>query len=115
MLDDRISEKLKTIYCHFGQNTQMKKLYEEIDEFLETLVGSDEWIEELADVIVIGLQHVLIHEYGREKVLYKIRRTLERMESGYYNTNQNKKVVIHEKSHNGSSNSRKACCKGQEV
>ena len=77
---------LKTIYTHFGKESQLKKLAEECSEYLEKYLKGDiiGAMEEIQDLKVLSDQFYLheltiINGYN-EKIL----RTMERKENGYY-------------------------------
>ncbi len=77
------SKRLRDIYNHFGDKTQREKLYEEINEYLES--GE---LEELADIWVVITQIYLNDKSLRDLVDYKITRTEKRIKSGYYNVDK---------------------------
>ena len=98
-----MNEDLYTIVNHFGIQNQIKKLNEEVYELTEALheyeytdlLGKDykdklkEHIEEeYADVIVLLTQIKEYYKLDRDNLLDikkdKIKRTIERIESGYY-------------------------------
>ena len=93
-----MDEKELKIINHFGLRNQLKKLNEECYELIEAINeyeddnarnGTKEnIIEEMADVMVLLRQ---FQEYYNItdidiafKMLYKTNRTIERIESGYY-------------------------------
>ena len=91
-------DKMITIVNNFGIRNQLKKLSEEVFELQEAVINYDvnndkdnmnNIIEELADVT--NLTNQIKHYYNIEEsnlndVLdYKVNRTLERIQSGYYN------------------------------
>lgn len=93
-----MKEDLLKIFEHFGAKTQRKKLCEEFMELQDELFyiydfGDDRenLLSEVADMLVLILQFA--YEYGYEnndiinQMKYKINRTLERIENGYYNKN----------------------------
>lgn len=84
------SKKLIKIYNHFGQETQMKKLIEEANELAEAVKSgnTDHIAEEIADLMVLIEQIMIAFPILSNRVnsefSYKIERTLDRIESGYY-------------------------------
>lgn len=102
-----MKEDLLKIIEHFGINNQQRKLHEEIFELQEAItthelkksveyeiplteiIGTKEHItEEIADICVILRQFMEYYDITQdeisEKMANKINRTLERIESGYY-------------------------------
>ena len=92
-----MKEKLLQIMGHFGEKAQREYLareYQELqDEIYKLLNGEEENIlTEITDVLVITLQFMakagydfeLLEENIKRKLNFKINRTLERIESGYY-------------------------------
>jgi hypothetical protein len=98
-------KKLKQIFEHFGLLNQMDKLQEEIHELTEARIKAP-WgkmpdgcvIEEMVDCFVLlsqilgnypGEVHpgIMMRDRIKEMIEYKINRTLERIESGYYEQN----------------------------
>lgn len=102
-----MEDKLLQIMDHFGIDTQQRKLMEEVFELqsaitihemalsneyeipLTYIVGTKEHItEELSDVIVLLLQLKEYYQINGYDILNqinkKIDRTIERIESGYY-------------------------------
>lgn len=85
-----MKEKLLKIINHFGIRNQLKKLNEECYELIEAVNYYElkEIIEEVADVQVllneIKAYYDISDEIEEKVMLYKIDRTLERIESGYY-------------------------------
>lgn len=85
-----MKEKLLKIINHFGIRNQLKKLNEECYELIEAVNYYElkEIIEEVADVQVllneIKAYYGISNEIEEKVMLYKIDRTLERIESGYY-------------------------------
>lgn len=102
-----MEEDLLKIIEHFGINNQQRKLQEEIFELQEAItthelkksveyeiplteiIGTKEHItEEIADICVILRQFMEIYNITQdeisERMANKINRTLERIESGYY-------------------------------
>ena len=90
-----VEKDLLEIFEHFGSKTQRKKLCEEFMELQDELFyiydfGDDRenLISEIADMLVLILQFAYEYGYDNEDIIkqmkYKIKRTLERIESGYY-------------------------------
>ena len=91
-----MKEDLLKIIEHFGINNQQRKLHEELFELNEAITiyeqgnnqSCDDIVEEIADVCVILRQFMGIYNITQdeisEKMANKINRTLERIESGYY-------------------------------
>lgn len=83
-------EELLKIYNHFGQEKQLEKLREEVEELIEAIKeGDEEHIkEEMADVLVIVNQIRYKKEMNEEELVeifeQKVNRTLERIENKYY-------------------------------
>lgn len=88
-------EKLKKITEHFGIETELTKLSEEMGEllnecykrhFVDPEYGEVE--DELADVFVILTQIILYFnvdiEHVKDIMINKINRTAERIDSGWY-------------------------------
>lgn len=100
------SEKYKKIMDTFGFRNQMKKLNEEVFEFLEAVdnyedelafhVGDkvyenmcrDNVVEELSDVLILLFQFIEKYDIETEEldtyIDYKLNRTLDRIETGFY-------------------------------
>ena len=95
------------IINHFGYRNQMKKLNEEVFEFLEAVdayedelsfhfigdkVGEnflrDCMVEEMGDILVLLTEFIAKYKIEKEELDvymdYKLDRTLRRIESGYY-------------------------------
>lgn len=89
-------EELLKIYNHFGQEKQLEKLREEVEELIEAIKeGDEEHIkEEMADVLVIVNQIRYKKEMNEEELVeifeQKVNRTLERIESKYYEQEEEK-------------------------
>jgi len=83
-------EKLKCIYNHFGPEVQAEKLLEESAELNEAIREGDKQhiAKELADVNVLLMQIANVYGIGLTDIWSvvdnKINRTIERIESGYY-------------------------------
>lgn len=92
---------------HFGYRAQMKKLAEECYEFLEAVDNHEDVcmlkhgdedgdttlsrtfvIEEMADILVLLTEFIAKYNIRQEELNafmdYKLERTLERIENGYY-------------------------------
>lgn len=93
--DNDMEEKLKKITKHFGIETELTKLTEEMGEllnecykrhFVDPEYGEIE--DEMADVLVILLQIMLHFNVDVDKVTdtveHKIERTVKRIEEGWY-------------------------------
>lgn len=84
------NEKLIHIIKYFGFPNQVLKLKEEIDEVIEAMEDIDKKhiTEELADVLVVLNQFKLFFHIEDKDLIemmeYKIDRTLDRIEEGYY-------------------------------
>lgn len=78
-MEERQNKKLRMIYNHFGAINQENKLYEEIQEYLES--GE---LEEIADMWVLLTQRYLASKPMRDIVKFKIDRTLDRINERYY-------------------------------
>lgn len=78
------------IFEHFGQDNQIEKLREEVEEFIEAVITGDvEHItEEYADIIVVLHQFKEAYDLEdcdiKEKMLEKQLRTVKRIHNGYY-------------------------------
>ena len=91
-----MKEDLLKIIEHFGVNNQQRKLHEELFELNEAITiyeqgnnqSCDDIVEEIADICVILSQFMEIYNITQdeisERMTNKINRTLERIESGYY-------------------------------
>lgn len=93
-----MESKYLKIINHFGVNNQQRKLQEEVFELQEAITKFEAGVgdikdveEELVDVWILINQ--LIEFYEVEPIEFmqlrndKLNRTLERIESGYYETN----------------------------
>lgn len=82
--------KLRRIWTHFGTDSQFEKIKEEVDEVIDAFLnGTDEHLaEEIADVTVMLMEMAAMRNITEEQVFkyvpYKTDRTIERIESGYY-------------------------------
>lgn len=108
-----MEEQLKTIVKHFGINNQQRKLQEEIFELQEAITcyelnnsvsydiplcelsyGIDSIKEEMADVMVILNQFIEYYKIEHKELFEicnkKVDRTIERIDSGYYESNDRK-------------------------
>lgn len=78
------------IYNHFGQEKQIEKLREEVEEFITAIQegGAAEVAEECADVLLVMNQFVEVKRIHMPLVASfiqsKIKRTLARIKNGYY-------------------------------
>lgn len=91
-----MEKDLLKIIEHFGINNQQRKLQEEVFELQEAItifqqggnLKFDDIEEEIADVMILLKQFQHYYEINRENIRKimknKIKRTLERIESGYY-------------------------------
>lgn len=89
-----MDDKLKKITEHFGIETELMKLSEEIGElqgecYKGHFVGGTSNIEdEVADVMVILMQIMLYFDVDMDKVIdtveHKTDRTIKRIEEGWY-------------------------------
>lgn len=85
MRDDLIK-----IYDHFGADNQRKKAHEEIDELFDAIESGDakRIKEELVDSMMVPLQveckYDISTQYLMARIGMMVGRTLERIESGYY-------------------------------
>lgn len=84
MFTEKLQNDLISIINHFGTDSQMFKLYEEIGELIESIDPENEK-EEMVDVWIILTQFLLIDEKMQEILRHKINRTLDRIKTGYYN------------------------------
>lgn len=91
-----MEKDLLKIIEHFGVNNQQRKLQEEVFELNEAItsfqlggnLSYDEIEEEIVDVMILLKQFQHYYKINREDIRKtmknKINRTLERIESGYY-------------------------------
>lgn len=83
-------KKLLKIYNHFGRDAQLEKLREEVEEFIEAVKSGNKEhaAEEAGDILTVLFGAVNGEELDVDTVIgtigVKADRTLERMESGYY-------------------------------
>lgn len=85
-------ENLKKIYEHFCEHSQVIKLGEECCELISEVCSYiyletdniEEIHDEIADVLIVAYQLYMNNEKIRDRVKFKIDRTLKRIESGYY-------------------------------
>lgn len=94
-----MKEDLIKIIEHFGINNQQRKLNEEMFELQEAITifeqgnnqSYDDITEELVDVMILLKQifyHYELNDYQAKQIEErKIKRTLKRIESGYYERN----------------------------
>jgi len=78
-VNEKLLMKLRIIYGHFGIKTQDEKLWEEVNEWLES--GE---LEEEADMLVLLMQKYLHNQKLRDLVDFKVDRTLFRITENYY-------------------------------
>ena len=88
-------DKVLQIVKHYGLPAQKSKAVEELLELSEVLIKDinknelikDALYEELADVVIMMAQLMVIYHIDQEglqqEIVRKIERTLERMENGY--------------------------------
>lgn len=89
-----MQEKIKIIADHFGEECQKKKLQEELMELAvaDSHKSNKEFRSECADVIILMCQRA--HQRGikdekmEEMIDFKLDRTLDRIEEGYYDNIQ---------------------------
>ena len=91
-----MEKDLLKIIEHFGVNNQQRKLQEEVFELNEAItsfqlggnLSYDEIEEEIVDVMILLKQFFHYYELNDYKMKQiekqKVQRTLERIESGYY-------------------------------
>ena len=85
-----MKNKLERIFLHFGLKKQLLKLAEECLELIEAMLENDrEHIkEEIADVMVIASEFKEFYEITDTELIemmeYKIDRTIDRIDEGYY-------------------------------
>ena len=94
-------QDLLKIIEHFGINNQQRKLQEEMFELQEAITVyeqgnnqlTDDIQEEIVDIIILLKQffhYYALSEYEMNEIqTKKIKRTLERIESGYYEKQSN--------------------------
>lgn len=75
-----MQERINKIFQHFGYETQHLKLIEECQEFLDDPFDKSE----IADVFIMASQLAINDPEIMAHVMRKIKRTEERMKSGYY-------------------------------
>lgn len=75
-----VQERINKIFQHFGYETQHLKLVEECQEFLYEPFDKSE----IADVFVVSAALAFNDPEIRGNVMHKIKRTEERIKSGYY-------------------------------
>ena len=93
-MNKEMIERLNRIYKHFGKDAQDRKFSEECDElntayrmsfeFSEVVEFGENVIDEKADVFIQSMQHYLNDPAVQERVNFKLDRTEERIQSGYY-------------------------------
>ena len=81
-----INKRLMAIYDTFGEESQMSKIYEESNEFLNAFDSGIKKgvIEVLADLYCHATQFYLKNKQMQKIVETKIARTEQRILSGYY-------------------------------
>lgn len=86
-IPNKIKNKLLKILNHYGEGPQQWQMREEMMELDVAIKKKDRenYIEELADVFVVGLQlHMALKEDEKKKfkkiMTYKIERTLKRID-----------------------------------
>ena len=85
MIEQTIKD-LRYIFEYFGAENQKQKLIEEAREYIQ-----DQNEHEVADVFIVSLQLYLHSKKVQRAVDYKISRTIDRIEQGYYNKNTGRK------------------------
>lgn len=85
-IKSKLQKKLKKIYDFYGETLQQGQLIEEMDELKVAINKNDRenYIEEMADVLVVWMQLFLaMEEKEKHKLLktvnYKVNRTLKRI------------------------------------
>ena len=81
---EEIQDYLKDIFHYFGYKNQKEKLLEEIEEFQNAEHLSENELEELCDIWIVISGILITTDRSEEIIQYKINRTLERIEKGYY-------------------------------
>ena len=91
---EKYEESLGKILAHFGKRKQMIKTIEELSELSASLARdillhdgeiTHETVEEMADVkIMIAQLELIIGDFLENEVEARIKRTLKRIEDGYY-------------------------------
>ena len=85
MFNHEIIDKLNTIYNYFGRYNQYEKMYEECTEYKDAFIFKEVPLKgEIADVLIVAIQHYLNDPEVREQFDYKLTRTLQRINNGYY-------------------------------
>lgn len=87
-----IFSKLKFIANHFGYNNQKIKAIEELEELKVELnkefVDRNKILDELSDCIIMIYQLIYLYGFSWKEIFkhikYKIKRTIYRIEIGYY-------------------------------
>lgn len=85
-----MDSRIKQIFEHFGLQTQKAKLNEELNELSMAVKNSvkTDVIDEISDCYIVIAQFMHFHNIKLtdiiERVDYKLDRTIERIESGYY-------------------------------
>ncbi len=85
-IKSKLQKKLKKIYDFYGETLQQGQLIEEMEELKVAINKNDRenYIEEMADVLVVWMQLFLaMEEKEKHKLLktvnYKVNRTLKRI------------------------------------
>ena len=85
-IKSKLQKKLQKIYDFYGETLQQGQLIEEMDELKVAINKNDRenYIEEMADVLVVWMQLFLaMEEKEKHKLLktvnYKVNRTLKRI------------------------------------
>lgn len=91
-MNESNKQKLKKIFKHFGEETQLEWMMQECGEVVTAiskyrvgLIDKEKVLEEIADVLVVANQIRLAHDEVDPIIDEKINRTMDRIESGYYN------------------------------
>ena len=85
-----LKERVLSIFNHFGEDNQMDKLREELEEFLDTVMAKDKtgMEEELADILLVLFQFSVSNKLNTQVIerhlLDKLDRTEYRIQVGYY-------------------------------
>lgn len=88
MITQQMIDDLNYIFNHFGnERLQRKKLVEECTEYLFDFGNLEKEDGEIADLIVLTLQIYLNNLEVRNQVDFKIKRTISRIQEGYYDNN----------------------------
>lgn len=88
MINQVQEDNLLKIFEHFGTKSQHDKFNEEFLEYINAKIDENEEciFEEICDCWILSTQFLLQDEKKAKKIIeYKIKRTIERIKSGYYN------------------------------